>query len=397
MNKYGLIVGTIRKDLITYEEEAVALLPVEVVEVSPKTRDDAGEDVAGSDKPSTGIPLTPFVELNPVADRIAHRELKVKIGDALKTKTVTWTIEPIPGATPATIRGAWTPSTTHPDRFEASTAYGANGFTRISQASGRTIVSNDGFTAIRVNVPPVAYNKTRVRIAIEGVTTVIDLIDMEVPAIVVIDPGHGGTGPAPPGGSDANHAVSTSGVLEKTMTLDFGLLLRTRLETIRTRDRLNLKIFMTRTGDVNPSLPVRANRARDTGADILLSLHFNGFNKVARGTETYYDSTGNVNQAADQGLAGRINPAVYGAILANDPGSLNRGVKGQGLDVLSDPSLGNITAYSPIRAVLLETEFIDVPAVDQLLNTNATHQQVRQAIINALADAIQDDLLHNPQ
>jgi N-acetylmuramoyl-L-alanine amidase len=48
-------------------------------------------------------------------------------------------------------------------------------------------------------------------------------------------------------------------------------------------------------------------------------------------------------------------------------------------------------------ALLLETEFIDVLAVDQLLNTNANRQQVRQAIIDALGDALQDDLLHNPQ
>lgn len=76
---------------------------------------------------------------------------------------------------------------------------------------------------------------------------------------------------------------------------------------------------------------------------------------------------------------------------------MNRGVKGQGLDVLSDDSLGNDQDYHPTRAVLLETEFIDVPAVDQLLNTGANHQQARQAIIDALAEALQDDLLHDPQ
>lgn len=375
----------------------ITLLPIEVVEVSPKVKDDDGNDILGSEYPSIEKPLTPFVELNPVTDRIAHRELKVHFGDALKNRNITWTLGPVPGETPATIRGLWTPSTTHPDRFEASAAFVGNGFTRLSQASARTSVSDDGFTGIRVNVPPVAYNKIRIHIAIEGVATIVKLIDMEVPAIVVIDPGHGGTGPPPLGGSDANHAVSASLILEKTMTLDFGLLLRNRLESIRTRDGLNMKIFMTRSSDVNPSLPVRANKARDTGADILLSLHFNGFNKIVRGTETFYDSIGNVNLAADQGLAGRVNPAVFGAILAKDAGALNRGVKGQDLGVLNDSYLGNSGTYRPIRAVLLETEFIDVPAVDQLLNTNKNHQQVRWSIINALADALQDDLINNPQ
>ncbi len=46
--------------------------------------------------------------------------------------------------------------------------------------------------------------------------------------IVVIDPGHGGTG-GTLGGSDPNHAVSPSGVLEKTMTLQMGLLVRDAL------------------------------------------------------------------------------------------------------------------------------------------------------------------------
>ena len=107
--------------------------------------------------------------------------------------------------------------------------------------------------------------------------------------------------------------------------------------------------------------------------------------------------------AEDQALAGQVNAAAFQAIFANDAGAINRGVKGQGLDVLSDPSLGNypdvgnIKGYQPTRAVLLETEFIDVLAVDQLLNTNANHQQVRQAIIDAIADALQYDLLHNPQ
>ena len=43
-------------------------------------------------------------------------------------------------------------------------------------------------------------------------------------ATLVIDPGHGGTTEA--GGSSANNAISFSGVLEKSMTLQFGQLVR---------------------------------------------------------------------------------------------------------------------------------------------------------------------------
>ncbi|HMG04594.1 MAG TPA: N-acetylmuramoyl-L-alanine amidase [Chthoniobacterales bacterium] len=249
-----------------------------------------------------------------------------------------------------------------------------------------------------MNVPPIAYNKARIRVQIEGWPVSVDLIDLEVPAIVVIDPGHGGTG-GKNGGSNPNDATAKpSNILEKTMTLDFGLLLRDRLRALRTRDHLNLRLHMTRTEDVNPSLADRAHRARDEGADVLISLHFNDTDGsgAARGTETYYDSTGNYNLDEDQALAGRVNAAAFGAVATYDAGALNREVKGQGLDALSDDSLGNNNDYHPTRAVLLETEFIDVPAVDQLLNTGPNHQQVRQAIINSVADALQDDLLHDP-
>ena len=59
------------------------LNPVEVVEVAPMVKDDNNIIIFGSSYSSTSKPLTPFVELNPVANKIAHRELKVKIGDVL--------------------------------------------------------------------------------------------------------------------------------------------------------------------------------------------------------------------------------------------------------------------------------------------------------------------------
>lgn len=254
-------------------------------------------------------------------------------------------------------------------------------------------------------MPPIAFNRPRIQIKIEGSENSVNLIDMEVPAVIVIDPGHGGNPSGPKvGGSDPDHAIcplppAGSGSSERIMTLEFGLLLRDYLRAFRIQNHLNLRVYMTRTADVNSSLAARANIARDQGADILISFHFNDNipNTGPRGTETYYDSTGNFNQEADEGLAARVNAAAFNAISSYDSGAKNRGVKGQGLDVLSDPSLGNEENYHPTRAVLLETEFIDVLAVDQLLNTNPNHQEVRQTVINAVGDALQDDLLHNPK
>jgi len=400
----------------------VDLLPVEVVEVSPKTKDEEGNDIAGSEKPSTGKPLTPFVELNPVADKIAHRELKVKIGEALQGKTVTWTLEPVPDATPATIRGAWTNSTTHPNRFEASATYGANGFTSLSQASSKTTVANDGFTAIRVNVPPIGFNQVRIKIQVEGATASIDLIDMEVPGVVVIDPGHGGTTNVQ--GSLSNNAVSPSGVLEKTMTLDYGLALRDSLRAKRQQDKLNLRVFMTRqTDDENPTGADRAHKARDNGADVLFVLHFNSDDDSgttahprvphrSRGTLECYRIDSNVFPQEDTDLSSDLIDCMVAAMTPFDAGANHRvrvAYGGTGLGgpaVSSDAYNGNTATYHPIRTAYIEGEFIDFgantaadhtdDAVDILLNTGPNAPTVKTAIADSIRDGILQNLRNQP-
>ena len=81
------------------------------------------------------------------------------------------------------------------------------------------------------------------------------------------------------------------------------------------------------------------------------------------------------------------------AVRAHDPGTRDRGVKEQPLGVLKDVHLGNTVAKHRCRAALLEVEFIDVPAVDELLNTGADAELVRQEVAAAIAEGIVDDLL----
>jgi len=382
------------------------LVPVEVVELSPKVKDEEGNDVESSEHPSTGRPLTPFVELNPVTDRIAHRELKVRIGEALKGKTVIWTLDAVPDATPATIRGRWNHSTTHPDRFETSATYGANGFTRLSQESGRTTVADDGYTAVRVNVPPVGFNQVRIRIQIEGLDTPIDLIDMEVPGVVVIDPGHGGT--ANEQGSNWNNATSPSGVLEKAMALDYGLALRDSLRAIRDADRLNLRIFMTRETDINRSGAFRAARARDNGADIIHIIHFNASAAhTARGTLEVYRTTNNVFPQQDTILSEGVITRMVAAMTPFDAGANHRARVANDTAVASDANNGNTAAYCPVRTAYIEVEFIDNGGhtttpdddlVDMLLNTGPNAAAVKTAVADAMRDGILHDLRnHQPQ
>ncbi|WP_448134078.1 N-acetylmuramoyl-L-alanine amidase [Stenotrophomonas rhizophila] len=206
----------------------------------------------------------------------------------------------------------------------------------------------------------------------------------------------GGTQNKP--GSSANNATShTSGVLEKQLTLDFGLRTKSALRALRTNENRNVRIHLTRPDDENKAGIARANVGRETGADILLSIHFNGANGIARGTETLIrPRNDNVNFAEDTALAERINDATYGAILAHDAGARNRGVKSERqLAVLSDRELGNTVTYHPLRAVLLEVEFIDHQAVDELFSINSGYEQVRQDICDAIAVALLEDLRCN--
>ena len=207
---------------------------------------------------------------------------------------------------------------------------------------------------------------------------------------VVIDPGHGGS--VEIGDSSANNATSASGVLEKNITLRMAFLVRDALQELATLGGHTVQIHLTRDADKNLGLCDRAKVAKAKSADIFLSIHCNGFNKVSRGTETLIrPAVTNPKHAADKAFATRVQKAVFNAIKAHDAGAKNRGVKDQKLGVLNRGCLGN----KP-RGCLVELEFIDVPAVDTLLNVGPNSPQVRADIAKGIAGAIIDDLKANP-
>ena len=201
--------------------------------------------------------------------------------------------------------------------------------------------------------------------------------------IIVIDPGHGGKFEKE--GSSANNATSASGVLEKNITLRMAFLVREQLALAAAAGGHNLTIILTRETDINVGLAARAHVAKKSKADLFLCIHCNAFNAKARGTETLISpvASGNTNHAADKAFAQLIQTAVFKAIQNHDPKAVNRGVKDQKLAVLRDAFLG-----TKARGCLVELEFIDVKAVDELLNIGVQSPQIRRDIAKAIAEAL---------
>jgi N-acetylmuramoyl-L-alanine amidase len=385
----------------------VALLPVVPVEFFPLMQDGDGNDSAGSEIPRTAPGQTNgMVEEDPFANRIAHREMKMKIvdGEVLEGKKLTWSLDVVPNATPATIRGEWTDSTTHNDYFETSANYGAYKFAGLgpqpAQTAATTVVDASGECAIRINMPPIGFNSRRLRIAVEEIQgDPARVADMEVPAVILIDPGHGGNDP----GAVAN---SDNTVWEKDLALAYGLKLREEvIERFENEERL-LRFVTTRDETDDFLTPeARARAARDEGADILVSIHFNSATSTtARGTETFIEriaeeaSAGNPgdnkNVDEDENLADDLNATTHAAVMASDAAAEDRGVKRAGKAVTRDGEAynGNTQDYHPVKACLIEVEFLSNEAAVGSLQLNGT---TGTAIKDAFAENITTDIYNN--
>src|SRR5690606_1903331 len=111
--------------------------------LAPAHRDN---EVVDSTTPQPLPHRHPMVKVDPPANRIAHREVKVRVWSEGRPdgfhagKTATWCMEPLfvrpvaEGGEPGDpkFRGDWQQAVEgHRDRFEASTDFGSSGFTRL--------------------------------------------------------------------------------------------------------------------------------------------------------------------------------------------------------------------------------------------------------------------------
>jgi N-acetylmuramoyl-L-alanine amidase len=187
---------------------------------------------------------------------------------------------------------------------------------------------------------------------------------MSLPMIIVLDPGHGGSANA--NGSRHNNATSRSGILEKDLNLSVAC------SAARLLRDSGQQVILTRDSNQNISLVGRATKAKEAGADVFVSIHFNGHPDVnIDGTEVYIaEAAGN----RDRVLASRLLAAI-----APFTGLQDRGVRTADFAVLSGEAHVAKTA-----ACLVEMAFLSNPAQAQRLANQAYVDQLGAALAQGI-------------
>lgn len=171
---------------------------------------------------------------------------------------------------------------------------------------------------------------------------------------IFIDPGHGGNDPG---------AVGINGTYESNVVLGIALELGKILEN------RGFQTEFSRTENETVSLSERAEMANKTDADLLISIHCNGFiNSAASGVEVY-SFPGNTKG----GQLAKILSEKISAKFALK----NRGAKTENFAVLR---------LSKMPAVLIETAFITNAAEEDLMNSPGFSREMANTIAESVAD-----------
>ncbi len=361
---------------------------IEVVELRPLLKDEEENDIAETEVPKLGDGDTNPMIRGAGDDRVAYRDIKIKIGNPgqFNGKKVKWSMEPLfvpSGAQDPVFRGDLSQSSDHSNEFEESTEFGSNfGF---SETTVETVIDANGFTAVRANLAPIGFNQARIRVEVEGHDSgAISIVDMEVPAVIVIDPGHGqikqsgwlDTGAE---GTYVDDSGETVKVQEHFLALQLGLSLKAALNGHELTSKHLLRAFTTHEKlDDGKANIERPQLAKEKGADIFLSIHFNKVEDVTvRGTITFYnqkDGPTQVNLNDDKRLANLVQGAALRSMKAIDRTARAHGspIRGCRFVVVRDGASynGNVADYAPCRSVLLEMEFMSNPRVLRIVNEN---------------------------
>lgn len=159
---------------------------------------------------------------------------------------------------------------------------------------------------------------------------------------IILDPGHGGDDPG---------AFSVSGVPEKALTL------KTAQAAAKLLRQAGATVYLTRNEDRRSNLPDVVEFANRSGADALISIHFNsGSGAKISGTETYY------HNPISKKFAEKMHEAVVRGIRRRD-----RGLHRVRFYVVKNTA---------IPSALLEPVYLSNPEENGLANSAAFRQEL---------------------
>lgn len=223
------------------------------------------------------------------------------------------------------------------------------------------------------------------------------------PAVVILDPGHGGRDPG---------AIGVTGTEEKDVTLSICQSIRQMLA-----GHPDIKVFLTRDRDTYIPLPSRVAFAHDKGADLFISIHADAApNKSARGLSAYTRAEKATDDFARR-LADRENQvdAIYGfdagatdkqtaAILIDlarrhghnaSLAAKRRIVTGVGHRVLLLENPMRAANFAVLRSpalpsVLIETGFLSNPQDEKLLRNARSRAELARYLADQIAPVAVD-------
>lgn len=211
---------------------------------------------------------------------------------------------------------------------------------------------------------------------------------------IVIDPGHGGT---------ETGAIGPSGQQEKELTLEIAETLREHL-----RERMPVRVILTRDEDVSLPHDTRAAIANQNKADLFISIHLNSsLGSTAQGAETYFLSmeasdarAAEVAEAENQGApSGDDDPLYDLQLILWDLAQSHHLEESQRVATLIQEELNSALGLrdrgvkqAPFRvlmgaampAVLVELGFLSNPAEEARLRDPAYRAELVDALVRAI-------------
>lgn len=185
--------------------------------------------------------------------------------------------------------------------------------------------------------------------------------------IVVLDPGHGG--PA--------NGAQYFGTKEKDINFK---ILYTIGKKYFNQNPSELKVYYTRTSDVDMTLKDRAAFAQKVGADLFVSLHMNASTiSSAKGTEIYYSESNNKKNSA--GLNSKTFASYFHDNLTAAMGTQRRGVKSAGYTVVK---------YNTVPAVLIELGFLSNESDYKIISNEAYQETAAKTIYETILQVFKD-------